>query len=179
MQQIVSCPLSSIAEIKNLFTLAITSIPFDAACILIIRYDTELNKSISCASNEYKTFKGFPCSLFKQADVCSISLHLLFKRITKYSWPKSLWFNSINNYVPSSMTLLPLEESEPKCFSFLFSVLSLWLPFHSAPQTFAFHCASNLRMHMCYIHFLLFFPSTCNHCWTPSVKRRKEIYNSE
>ena len=149
---------------KKKFTLAITSIPLDPACILIIRYDTELNKSISCASNEYKTFKGFPCSLFKQADVCTIFLHLLFKRITKYSWHKSLWFNCINNIVPSPMTLQPSEESELKCFSFLFSALSLWPPFHSGPRTFAFHCASNLRMHMCYIHFLLFVPSICNHC---------------
>lgn len=148
----------------KLFTLAITSIPLDPACILIIRYDTKLNKSISRASNEYKTFKGFPCSLFKHADGCTIYLHLLFKKITKHSWHKSLWFNWINKTVHSSMTLPPLEESELKYFSFLFSALSLWLPFHSGPQTFASRCASNLRMRMCYSHSLLFFPSVCSHC---------------
>lgn len=158
------CCRDKIKKKIKLFTLAVTYIPIDPAYILIIRYDTELIKSISYASNEYKTFKCFSCSLFKQADVCTISLYLLFNKITEYSWHKSLWFNCINRIVPSSMTSLPLEESELKCFSFLFSVLSLWLPFHSGPQTFAFRCVSNLRTHMCYIHFLLFFPSICSHC---------------
>lgn len=70
---------------KKKFTLAINSIPFDPACILIIRYNNELNKGISCASNKYKTFKGFPCSHLKHADVCATSLSLPFKRITEYS----------------------------------------------------------------------------------------------
>lgn len=34
-------------------------IPSDPGCVLIIRYDTGLIRSTSCASKEYKTFKGF------------------------------------------------------------------------------------------------------------------------
>lgn len=69
--------------------------PLWSSFILIIRYDNVLNKGISCASNKYKTFKGFPCSHFKHADVCATSPHLPFKRITKYSWHNSLWFNCV------------------------------------------------------------------------------------
>lgn len=83
IQQIVWRSLSFVAKIKKkLFTLAITFIPFAPDCVLIIRYDTKLNISISCASNEHKMFKGFPSSLFTKAVVWTICLHLFFTRIT-------------------------------------------------------------------------------------------------